>query len=108
MSSSLFPFLFSQAHLIDNSSIKNLKPSIGLHVSVAKWATDRKYFHFKDTHNALRRSGATKPAGNNELPMRLMLFLKILLMLNRNSIFSFTRFSSRFSVRCSGIARRRL
>lgn len=43
----------------------------------------------KVTHNAVRRSGATKPAGKSELPIRLMLFLKILLILKRNSIFLF-------------------
>lgn len=41
----------------------------------------------KATHNAVRRSGATNPAGKSELPIRLMLFLKILLILKRNSIF---------------------
>lgn len=39
------------------------------------------------THNADRRSGAEKPAGKSEFPIRLMLFLKILLILKRNSIF---------------------
>lgn len=40
----------------------------------------------ENTYKAERRSGATNPAGSNELPIRLMLFLNILLTLKRNSI----------------------
>lgn len=54
-----------------------------------KWVTSHLLFHAYDetTHNAQRRSGAAKPAGKSELPIRLMLLLKILLTSKRNSIF---------------------
>lgn len=44
------------------------------------------------THSATRRSVATNPAGSRALPIRLMLFLKILLMSNRNSILANCQF----------------
>lgn len=75
---------------IDKSSIKNLSSShwpdrseIGL-MLVNNWCEKRKTR--ENTHKAARRSLPTKPLGNSELPIRLMLFLKILVILKRNSM----------------------
>lgn len=58
---------------------------------VSKILIDFPFFIFqvRDTYNAVLLSGAAYPEGKSEFPMRLILFLKMLCKLNRNSMVFF-------------------